>query len=247
MGKLHELLAVEGDLKSQALRDAGQIKGLFQDGKGKLLGLTQTHQPLSENDEQLPPKVTLVATTVDEQLSILQKSFTKWTDASVQKEVTNQSTGSILEIGDKTFELPATALLNLEGKLTELRSVYQSIPTNDITVSWKFDEDTGHFVSDPPEIRRNTKKVKRTHVAYEATKEHPAQTETYSEDVLAAHTTITKRSGMITPSDKAFRLERLEYLIQAVKRARQRANDIEITKLEIGQQIFGFINGDIDK
>lgn len=244
MGKLHELLAVEGDLKSQAQRVASEVRNLFQDGIGKFLGQTQTHQPASVNDEQLPSKITMVATTVDEQLAILEKPFTRWTDASIQKERTNQETLATLDLNGQLFELPATALLNLESKLLELRVVYRAIPTNDVTNSWRFDEDTGQFVSDPPEVRRNTKKVMRTHVAYEATKDHPAQVQVYNEDILAGHLTITKQSGMITPVDKTQRIERLEDLIQLVKKARQRANDIEVKPIEIGRQIFDFINGE---
>ncbi len=244
MGKLHELLAVEGDLKAQAQRNVSEVKDLFQDGTGKFLGQTQTHQPASENDEQLPPKIMVVATTVDERLKTLGRSFSRWIDASVQKELTNQETKATLQIDDLVFELPATALLNLENKLLELRAVYKAIPTNDVTGSWRFDEGVGLFVSDPPETRRNTKKVMASHIAYAATKEHPAQVQTYNEDVLAGHTTITKQSGMITPTDKTQKIERLEGLLRSVKKARQRANDIEVKPIEIGQQIFTFINGE---
>lgn len=244
MGKLHELLAVEGDLKSQTQRDLIEIKGLFQDGTGKFLGQISSHQPASENDEQLPPKITVVATTVDEQLVRLGKSFTKWIDVSVTKEITNQVAVAILELNGKKLELPATALLNLENKLLELRTIYRAIPTNDVTTPWKYDADNGYFVSDPPETRRSTKKVMRSFVAYEATKEHPAQVQVFNEDALSGHYTITKQSGMITPKDKQARLERLENLLQAVKQARQRANNIEISDFHIGKKLFSYINGE---
>lgn len=244
MVKLHELLAVEGELKAQAQRDVGVAQELFENGKGKLLGQTLSHQPATENDEQLPPKITLVATTVDEQLGTIERSFGRWIDGSLQKEATNQRTQATLDLGGELIELPATALLNLESKLLELRAVYRAIPTNDVTISWRFNEDIGQFVSDPPEVRRNTKKVMRAFVAYEATPDHPAQVETYNEDTLAGHITISKQSGMLTPRDKQVRLERLADLIQAVKKARQRANDIEVLKVEIGRQIFDFINGE---
>lgn len=243
MAKLHELLAVEGDLKAQAQRAAGEAKGLFQDGQGKFLGQTIVHRPANEGDEQLPSKVTHVATTVDVELAAAAVRFARWMDAAIQKEETNQSTRAALAIGGDEVALSATSLLNLEAKLLELRTLYRTLPTNDVTTPWEFDEATGYYVSEP-EFRRSTKKVMRSHVAYEATKEHPAQTETYHEDVLAGHITITKQSGMITPTEKRARLERLEELFQAVKRARQRANDIEVKEINIGQRILAHINGE---
>ncbi len=244
MGKLHELLAVEGDLKAQAQRDTAAVKDIFEKGAGKFLGQVSVHKPASENDETFPPKISRVATTVDQELATVTASFGRWIDAAVQKEETNQEATAVLVFNSQEFLLPATALLNLESKLLEIRMVYQAIPTNDVTASWKFDKDIGQFISDPPEVRRSTKKIMRAFVASEATKEHPAQVETYNEDVLSGHTTITKQSGMITPNDKRERLERLNHLLQKVKQARQRANDIEATKFEIGKCIFDFINGE---
>lgn len=243
MAKLHELLAVEGDLKAQAQRAVGEAKGLFLDGQGKFLGQTTVHRPANEGDEQMPSKVTHVATSVDAELAAVWIGFARWINASIQKEETNQSTRAVLIIGGVEVELAATSLLNLEAKLLELRALYRAIPTNDVTTPWDFDHDIGCFVSEP-EVRRSTKKVPRSLVAYEATKEHPAQIQAYQEDVLAGYITITKQSGMITPTEKRARLERLEELFQAVKRARQRANDIQVKKVDIGQHILAHINGE---
>lgn len=244
MTKLHELLAVEGDLKGQAQRVLGEVKDLFQGGISKFLGQIETHQPASENDEQLPPKITHVATTVAHQLGILEKAFVSWIDVSIQKEHTNQAAGAHLEIGEEVYDLSATALLNLESKLAELRSAYRAIPTNDVTTPWKWDSDNGVFVSDPPTIRRTTKKEMKSFVAVPATEHHPAQVEIYAEDVLSGHKTIVTQSGMITPTDKQGRLDRLESLLQEVRKARQRANDIETDSTKIGRAIFAYINGE---
>ena len=243
MRKLHELLAVEGELKSQAQGSGEAAKALFRDGRGKFLGQMIVHKPASENDEQLPAKLTHVATTVDEELAITGKAYEAWIDAAIQKEQTNQRTEATLLIGDEAIELSATALLNLEAKLFELRLIYKQIPTNDVTLPWSFNESTGYYDSEP-EVRRSTKKITRFEVTYQATKEHPAQVEPVVEDVLAGHVTSTKQSGMITPTAKRARLERLEALIQAVKRARQRANDIKVAEVTIGGTILAYINGE---
>lgn len=243
MAKLYELLAVEGDLKGQAQRVIGQVKDLFQNGKGKFIGRLVTYQPFDEAGQQEPPQITDIATTVSEQLDFLEKTFSSWLDVSIQKEVTNQETAATIEIGDQAFDLPAPALLNLENKLEELRAVYRVIPTNDVTVPWDWDADNGVYVS-RPDVRIRTKKVMRSFVAYEHTPEHPAQVETYTEDTPIGQTTTYVRSGMITPKNKQRRLDRLESLIRTVKQARQRANAVDAESVKLGRHLFDYINGE---
>lgn len=244
MGKLYELLAVEGDLKSQAQRVAGQVKALFLDGTGKFLGRITTYEPVEEDGQKETAQITEIATTVNEQLDWIGKTFARWIDASIQKETTNKGTSGEVEINGQMFELPATALLNLESKLLELRTLYLSIPTNDVTMPWVWDGDTGCFVSARAEVRSRTKKVMRSFPLSEATPEHPAQVQTYNEDMLIGHVTTIKQSGMIAPKDKQARLDRFEELIRAVKQARQRANAIEVVPVDIGRHIFAAINGE---
>lgn len=244
MGILHELLAVEGDLKARAQEAAARLKSLFQNGQGNFLGQTIVYKPLEELGEQFPPQVTHVATTVDEELAIIGQHYENWIDAALQKEQTNQKTRATLVIGGATVDLSATSLLNLEAKLLELRSMYKDIPTNDVTIPWRWDDATENFVSESPETRHRTKKVIRSHVAYEATDKHPAQVETYNEDMIVGFLTTTKQSGMITPADKRARMEKINSLLQAVKQARQRANNIEVQPINVGGIILAHINGE---
>ena len=45
MGKLHELLAVEADLKAKAQSAIARIKHLFGEGQGRLVGQSRTYSP----------------------------------------------------------------------------------------------------------------------------------------------------------------------------------------------------------
>ncbi len=241
MGKLHELLAAEPELKSEAQRVVSQIKSIFTEGKSRFIGQRRTYQPLVEGGEHEPEEITELATTVEAKLSDLGSAYGAWIDAAVQKEVTNQGTLAELAIGTEIDDLPATALLNLESKLTELRAVYQLIPTNDPAVSWEMDGQLGCFVSKPRVIFRG-KKVPRSHVLYEATPEHPAQVEMYHEDVRIGQFTTTIHSGALTPKDKRERLQRINELIRTVKQARMRANCAEVVDVHIAKKIFNYIN-----
>lgn len=244
MGKLHEIIAVESDLKSEATRILAEVGSLFSQGTVRLVGQVRKYSPLEEQGEKLSDEITELATTVKDELKTLWESFGRWTDVTIQKEVTNGTTSANVEVDGKVIlsGLPATALLNLEAKLASLRSVYGAIPTNDPTERWNFDKQSGIYVSEPRDTYR-TKKIPKALVGYDATKEHPAQVQYYQEDVREGVWTTTKRSGMLSPSEKRIILERVDALLRAVKAARQRANEAEVKSLKVSDKIYDFIHG----
>ncbi len=244
MSKLHEILAIEGDLKSRALKTLGEAASLFKNGAGKLLGQISIYHPVTDDEEQLESKVTNMVTTVDQALALVSADFSGWVDCAIQKEVTNGKTLAKIKINGKNISLPSTALLNLEKKLQALRIVYKAIPINDVTSVWEWDADNECFRSARPEVRRKTKKVMRAFVAYEANENHPAQVNVYHEDILVGRWETIKQSGMITPKDHRQRLERLDELLRQVKQAIRRANDIDVVQIKVGENILAYINGE---
>jgi len=245
MGKLHELLAVEPDLKSEAQRLANKVKALFTEGKGRLVGQIRTYQTMDESGEDFADEITELATSVDSELAGWQRAFSDWLDAAMQKEITNQVTGADIVVDGVTlFEnMPATALLNLEAKLVEIRQVFSQMPTNDPSEKWLWDADLGCFIT-RPRYTYKTKKILRNHVKAEATKEHPAQVEVYTEDARVGTWTTLIHSGMLTPVEKQNRLKRVDALIRAVKQARQRANAIDVVDVHLGKKLFAYIYGE---
>lgn len=243
MGKLHELLAVEPDLKGEAERAVSKTKGLFTEGKGKFAGQVRTYAPLEEGEEGFEDEFTTLAATANGVLETLFGSFGRWMDAAVQKEATNcKARADVVVDGRVLFtDMPATALLNLEAKLLQLRAVYGSIPTNDPSEQWTWDGQNGYYTS-KPRATYKTKKVPHAFVSYEATPEHPAQVETYSEDKRVGTWTTVIHSGMLAPTDKQERVARLDQLIRAVKEARQRANAAEVVDISVAETMFMFIN-----
>lgn len=245
MTKLFELLAVEPDLKKSANETIKGTAALFGQ-PGKFTGQVISFHPLLETEPELQTESTEMAFSVEDELDTLRKTFGSYVDVTVQKEVANTIAFQDVYLGDRKFleNMSATALLNLEGRLEELRKVYEAIPTLDSTERWTYDESRGCFLSERRQSYR-TKKLLRNHIKYEATKEHPAQVEVYTEDVPAYRVEKEFESGMLTPSDKARRLERLDKLALAVKTARQRANSVEVTLLKVSDKIFDYINNEI--
>lgn len=243
MSKLFELLAVEGDLRKKAAEATKQAASLFGQ-PGRFTGQTVSAHVILEGEPELFPESTDVASTVDGELAALAAVFGDYVDVTVQKELTNTGAFADVEIDGAKFlsGLSATALLNLENRIEELFAVYHAIPTLDTVEHWQVDAQRGGFRSDVRSAYRN-KKVPRPLVLSEATKEHPAQVQVYTDEIPAYKIEKVIFSGMLTPSDKAERLERLSVLATAVKKARQRANDVEIKPVAVAKKIFDYING----
>lgn len=245
MGKLHELLAAEPDLRAAAQREMSRVKNLFGGGVERFRGMSRKYEPLAEDGVQLPGEFTNLATNVDGELLLMGNAFAKWLDIVIQKETTNTSAEARAEVrvGEKViFEsLPATAILALEKHVAELRKVYAAIPTNDPTVEWTFDDGKGCFQS-APEVRMREEKEIRPMVLYEATPEHPAQVDTFSTSKPVGKWTTVTYSGKLSVTDRRERLERLDALLVALKEARMRANCAEAYGDPVGDKILDFIN-----
>lgn len=249
MGKLHELLAVESDLKSAAEKILAETINTFTKKEHHFTERFKSYQSKDEEGETFPPEKQELVTTVPKKLEHTQDVVVKYIDAVAQKEVTNTGASAILEIdGQPLVEdpVPATLLLALEGKLKQIREVYNTIPTLDPSESWKWDEKTQLYEAEPKQTTK-TKKVMKNHVKAPATDKHPAQVEVYTEDVRVGTWTEKKWCGMLTPAEKADLLARIDRLMQAVKRARQRANDAETRNIRIGDALFEYINRPIRK
>lgn len=243
MAKLHELIAVEGDLKATAQRVLADILQLFTQGQVRLIGQVRTYAPVDESGERLFGESTELATTVGDELKGLRAAFVRYVDVSVDKEITNGATKADVVVDGKTVlsSLSAPALLNLEQRIAALRQAYAAIPTNDPTETWKIDPQSGVYVS-PPRDTYRTNKVPKAIIGAPATKEHPAQVQYYNDDVRVGTWTTTKRSGMLSPIEKRDLLERVDTLARAIKEARQRANDTDVAGVRVADKLFDFIH-----
>ena len=113
-------------------------------------------------------------------------------------------------------DVPVTTLLFLEKQLVDMHTFVEKLPTLDPGESWSYNPDVDHYASEPYQTSK-TKKVMKNHVKAEATKEHPAQVETYTEDVIVGYWTTVKFSGAIPAKEKNEILDRVRKLQEAVK------------------------------
>lgn len=245
--QLHQLLAVENDRKQKALQIVRESASVFLKKPDHFDGLRKTYQPYEEGGQKVEPDIKEIVTTVDEKLNYTQKAAIIAIDATISKEETNAS-GTVkteLKVGGKEFgEFSATSLLAMETWLNVLRTLYKEIPTLDPVKVWKPEptaDKKGVFTTDT-EVKYRTQKIETPLVVYEATTEHPAQVQMVTKDTQVGQYETVYRSGKITPARKSEMLTRIDDLIDAVKRARARANKADVVNRKIGKAIFDYID-----
>lgn len=245
--KLHEIIAVEGDLEATAKKVLDEAVNTFTK---KPDHFQEHHRVLAmfddaRSNENVEEHKALV-TTVADKLSYVRSHVVRYFDTFAKKEATNQVASADLVVDGVTLmeAVPATTLLGLESRLKLVRQMYEAIPTIQPGTIWNDDPERGPgiYVSAEPEVRMRTEKQIQHKVLYEATKEHPAQLEKWMADVPVGRITLRHWSGMLSPSEKSNLLGRIDTLIRAVKKARQRANTAEVVSVRIGKALFDYIH-----
>lgn len=254
MGKLHEVLAVEGDREGIASKIMQETSQVFKNKHNLFTGGEKTLEMLGERTDEVSAvekaagESQRIQTTVVERLAYTEDAVVNWLDTVFQKEVTNQTVARAdLIVDGETLasDVPATFLLGLENKLKSLRSIYFQIPTLTPEITWEADANAGDNIyrSKDVDIRSKTAKQIKSRVLYDATKEHPAQIEKWTEDSVVGHFKTSVTSSMMPAADKAALLGRIDKLIQATKQARMRANNVEASAGKIAGSLFKYING----
>ena len=252
MSKIHELLAVEKDIKGTSNKIITETQHTFLK-KDHFESMLKAYEPINADDvERLDEEYKPLATTVAEKLDYFSSHMVRMFDIIFQKEASNaEAKADIIiksdEDGDAAIELakdvPVSALVQLENVLDQIRSnVYDAIPTLDPQKKWEPDVQRHNvFVSEKVK-RLRTKKIQRPIELSKATEKHAAQVQLISEDVAAGYWIQTNWSGAISSAEKSDILRRLDLVTSAVKKARARANNTEVKKVNIGKRLFSYIN-----
>jgi len=241
MTRLSQIIAVEKGVKSDTSR---RITDLHRDvQKPQLLsGLSRSYRPRAEDGAALPPESTRVQLTADDVLAEAAAVMTRLFDVTLTKDYANTAAVADVMVDGRAIlvSVPVTYLLFLEKQLTDLHTFLARLPVLDPSEEWQFDDARGCWASVPASTVR-TKKVPRNHVVAEATQQHPAQVQVYTEDVPEGDWTTVKFSGALPASRQRQLLERLVKLQHAVKYAREEANATEITDARAGEKVFGYL------
>ena len=243
MTKLNQILAIEKGTKSRVY---GEFTRLHHDlQKPHLLnGFSKTYQKKDEDGDDYPPEKQKVQLIASEVLRRTSKLLTELFDVTATKDWTNCEARADLVVDGETLlqDVPATYLLFLEKQLSDLSTFVGKIPVLDPSEDWSLDESSSLYKTEPSRTTK-TKKVQRPIVLYQATKEHPAQTQLISEDTAVGTWHTVKQSGALPSPLKAELLERIEKLSQATKFAREQANSSQAVHKTVGQTVLGYLFG----
>jgi len=241
--KLNQIIAVEKGTKSRTQRELNDAYQRLQ--KPALLsGISRTYQPNDDEGEVLPPESTRVQVRAEDVLREVGAALSRLFDVVATKDWANCRARADVVVDGSTIlsDVPVTYLLFLEKQLKELQSLVRRLPVLDAAETWVFDESSDVWRTEPVRTTR-TKKVPRAHVLYEATDRHPAQVETYTEDVIVGTWTKVSFSGAL-PARRINELrERVEKLTAAVKYAREEANGIDVEEQRVGEAVFRYLFG----
>lgn len=244
MGKLHALLAARTGLKTAFAGVTATVRGLFDDRKS-FVGIRKSYDPYDEKARPEPDETKRLGTTVGEELKKLMESAVPLIDANFQIDLSNLKAVADLEIpGTETIkDMPATALMQLENTLNELKGLIWKIPTLEDNLEWKAAEATmgkGVFQADGKFNLRTKTKLKFKEIS-PATDRHPAQVKTWNEDEAVGDYKTTVWSGMLSARAKSEIMQRLTKLQMSVIAALSKANDIAHANGHLGETLFSYL------
>lgn len=247
MSKLHELLAVESNLREQAGVTKKDLLNTFEKKKHHFSEAVQTFK---SDTEGVPDKVEEklgLQSTINKELQWIGDKLASSMDIAHQIDIANTTAKAdvVLENGTVILkDVPATSLLQLEKKLKDVQELIAAVPTLDPAKGFEPDPDRGVGIFKARDVERLRTEKKFEYVVMVApTDKHPAQVKELFVDKPVGKILIQEWSSLITVADKGDMLDRVESLLRAVKKARSRANEqeVDVKANKIGQILFDFV------
>lgn len=241
--KLNQIIAITSGKKSQAAKAINEIYHVIQK-PAMFEGINRTYQPTDEEGETCPPEKKSIQYSVKNAIESARSAWTSLFDTSAMQDYANCEARANIVVDDQVVaeNVPVTYLLFLEKQLIDVQTLISKLPTLDPAETWHYDPTTDCYASEQHTTNKS-KKVMRNHVLAAATDKHPAQVQTYTEDVKVGEWTATKFSGAMQAQEQNLYLARVSKLIDAVKFAREQANNLEVTKVSVATPVFDYIFG----
>ncbi len=248
MTKLHELLAVQGNLSGQANKKRADLMDTFEKKRHLFEETRKTFNPSGEDggtatvEEQKDIQATVTA-----EIEWVVRSLAKAVDVAYQVDLANtEAKADVVTEDNETLlkAVPATTLLQLEKRVAEWKDMIATIPTLDPAKGFQPDAARGKGYYRARDVQKTrTKKVKEVLKLAPPTDKHPEQVQVIDVDKPIGTVLEQEWSSRITPAMKANLLDRVETLYRAVTKARSKANEhaIETNDKKIGAELLEFV------
>jgi hypothetical protein len=240
---LAQIIGVEQGVRSATEQWWKLVAGNLGNGN-LLIGIDQTYEP-EEGHLPQPPKQQRVQLNVEELLAEARVKLGRYFDVTASKDW-----GNIGENGARAdvrlngnvilADVPATFLLFLEKRLTELAASISKIPTQSLAEDWVRSTQPGIWRTEQ-EKRPSTTKATSWEQIVAPTQYHPADVREVSRDVKAGEWVTVKYTSAPTAAWKQAILDRIAALREAVQSAIYDANKIEAHDVSVSGPIFGWI------
>lgn len=242
-GRLNQVIAVVTGKKTRGM------KVLTESHRGwnerALTGMSRTYEPKDEGGDRLPSeegRVQLRASTV---VKGVRDELIDFWDVVHTQEAGNTKASAKIVVDDTelTGLVPIGFLLFIHKQLTDLATFIDQLPVLPVDRNWEWDGNRNCYVSTPTQQAR-TKKVPHNFVKFEPTDRQPGQSEILYTDEPVGTWTTTHFSGAVPAEDKADMAARVRGVLDAVKRAREEANMLEVESSDVAKRLLDYILGE---
>lgn len=248
MSKLHELLAVDTDVMGQAEKCRTELSNTFEKKEHHFTKKVLTVKSVKEGEPDKTEQQLDLQTTVADELKWISEKLTAALDVGHQIDVANATATADLVLDDGTTVLlksvPTTSLLRMTHRVTEIRDLIYKIKTLDPAKGFTLDETERPGVYKARDVYSHRgEKVFDYIVMVQPTDKHPAQVKELMVDKKNADILTQEWSSLITVKAKGEMLDRVEEILRALKKARARANelDIDTRQNKIGATLLGYV------
>lgn len=247
---LHQLIAIQRGVDEECAKVLGNVMRLMAVGgdQDPLTGIARDYVPAVDGGDTLPPQARRVQITAAELIGRVNDALTKMFDVKFQREEGNADAladvtvdGTVLITG-----VPVGYLMYLEAQAGKIVELIDAIPTLNPADEWS---NTAAGLRDGvwQSAARKTavpKRVPQVQVLYDATKEHPAQVRPYETEVTVGWWTTTKYSGQMDPKVQQEMRARAVKVQDAVRKAREQANRLEVNDRRTAAPLLSYIFGE---
>lgn len=238
---LSQMIAVKKGLKGRTTK---AITDHYHDLQKTALfsGLSRTYARKDEDGDTFPDEYTKVQQDAEEKLRLIAVESTKILDVMLTIDEGNTvARGTVLLDDIELLTAPVPFLLALQKELTDFRTIVSKVPVLDPAVRWEIDATSDAKYRSKPEGTNRTRKVLKNHVKAEATEKHPAQVDTFSVDEVVGTWTQTKFSSAMSAKDRDAILQRVNDVLDAVRKAVEKANATPIEQKHVGETLFAYL------
>lgn len=239
--KQNQIIAITNGKKSQVEK---KITELYQElSKSDLFsGMERTYRSIDDEGIQKPSEKKVLQKNVNHSIKLFSEQMETLINTVATMDVGNTHAKADITVDGVTImdKVPAPHIIFLEKQVEKMITFVMHLPTLSPTEEWRWNENTNCYTSEPRETT-STQKIMKARILYEATKEHPAQVESFTIDEIAGYWTTVLTSGEISEGDKSNILKRLRKLQDAIKIARETANNTEVKEIKYGTSVMSYV------